>query len=315
MGAGSLRRTAAAVPLSDKVRGFYSGSAAHPIYVDHVPAAVSAGRATPVVMIHGGGHTGTCFLMTPDGRTGWAQRFAAAGRDVFVPDWPGHGRSPMGPDFARLSTGEVAESLMLLLDEIGPAVLVAHSAAGPIVWWIAERRPALVPAIVGVAPGPPANLLPDLPADPAAIHALRDDESLGCPVYAPEESPVWLGADFMRSYWANAPRFPKECFETYRRSIVPESARVLNERFNIGGRGLRIGDPQALRKLDILIMTGDHDPRHPRALDQATADYLGAEFLWLPDLDIHGNGHLLMIEDNSDSLAELTVAWLERKGH
>ena len=58
----------------------------------------------PVVMVHGGGHTGTCYLATPDLRPGWAPRFAAAGRNVFVPDWPGHGRSPMRPDFATLGT-------------------------------------------------------------------------------------------------------------------------------------------------------------------------------------------------------------------
>ncbi|WP_342359052.1 alpha/beta fold hydrolase [Terrarubrum flagellatum] len=314
MDAGSVRRTRAAALERPKARCLYSGSEAHPIFVDSLPAAPSTRRKTPVVMIHGGGHTGACYLATPDGRAGWAEHFAASGRDVFIPDWPGHGRSPMSPDFATLSTRDIAESLMVLLEEIGSAVLVAHSAAGPMAWWIAEQKPHLVAAIVGLAPGPPANLLPDLPADPAAIHALRDDESLGCPVYAPENAPVWLPVDFMRDFWANAPRFPKHAFEIYRRSIVPESARVLNERFNIGGRGLKVADPKSLRAFDILIMTGDHDPRHPRALDQATAEALGAEFLFLPDIGVSGNGHLLMIEDNSAELAGLAIDWLDRKG-
>jgi pimeloyl-ACP methyl ester carboxylesterase len=266
-------------------------------------------------MIHGGGHTGACYLGTPDGRRGWADCFAAAGRRVFVPDWPGHGRSPMGPDFATLSTVEIVEALMALLEQVGPAVLLVHSASGPIAWRMAERRPDLVAAIVGVAPGAPANLLPDLPADPAAIRAMRHDESLGCPVYAPEDRPVWFDAEFIAAYWANAPRFPRHALENYRRSIVPESARVLNERFNIGGRGLRIDDPMSLRRCDIMIITGDHDPRHPRAVDQRTADYLGAEFVWLADRGISGNGHMPMIEDNSDALATLILDWLGRKAH
>ena len=291
---------------------FYSGSDAHPIYVDRLGAA-GAGRL-PIVLVHGGGHTGACYLTTPDGRPGWAHAFAASGREVFVPDWPGHGRSPMRPDFATLSTVEIATALMRLLDEVGPAVLLVHSASGPMAWWIAEKAPGAVAGIVGVAPGGPANLLPELPDDAEAVAKLKDDESLGCPVRVEEDRPLFIPPEFMRAYWANSERFPKEAFEAYRRSIVPESARLMNERFNIGGKGLRIGNPAALAGHPILIVTGDTDPRHPRAVDEATARYLGAEFVWLPERGIAGNGHMPMCEDNSDEIAALIVAWLEAKG-
>ena len=82
---------------------------------------------------------------------------------------------------------------------------------------------------------------------------------------------VWFSTEFAAAYWANALRFPHHAFESYRRSIMPESARILNERFNIGGRGLKIRDPNSLAGHRILIVTGDHDPRHPRAVDEATA--------------------------------------------
>jgi pimeloyl-ACP methyl ester carboxylesterase len=293
---------------------FYAGTADHPTYVDYVRPAQRVPGKRPVVMVHGGGHTGACYLATPDQRPGWAQHFAAAGRSVFVPDWPGHGRSPMGPDFPRLGTADVARALLGLLERIGPQVLLVHSASGPMAWWIVEQRPDLVAAVVAIAPGPPANLLADLPDDPAAILALRDDARAGCPVYSEEDRPVWFGAEFAATYWANAPRFPREAFEAYRRSIVPESARILNERFNIGGRGLRIDDPSSLKQHRILIVTGDHDTRHPRAVDEATARYLGAEFVWLPERGIRGNGHMMMIEDNSDELAAMILDWLDANG-
>ena len=290
---------------------FYAGTAAHPTYVDYVRPAECVPGKPPVVMVHGGGHTGACYLATPDLRPGWAPRFATAGRSVFVPDWPGHGRSPMGPDFARLGTQDVASVLLGLLERVGPAVLLVHSASGPMAWWMVEQRPDLVAAVVAIAPGPPANLLADLPDDPAAILKLRDDARAGYPVYSGEDSPVWFGAEFAAAYWANAPRFPSQAFENYRRSIVPESARILNERFNIGGRGLRISDPSGLKGHRILIVTGDHDARHPREVDEATAKYLGAEFVWLPERGIRGNGHMMMIEDNSDDLAAMVLGWLD----
>ncbi len=47
----------------------------------------------PVVMVHGTAQTGTNFLGTPDGRPGWADRFAAKGFAVYVVDQVGRGRS------------------------------------------------------------------------------------------------------------------------------------------------------------------------------------------------------------------------------
>jgi pimeloyl-ACP methyl ester carboxylesterase len=178
-----------------------------------------------------------------------------------------------------------------------------------------ERRPDLIAAVVAIAPGPPANLLRDLPDDPDAVVALRDDASAGCPIHAAEDKPSWLDRASATAFWTMTPRFPKHALENYLRSIGPESPRILNERFNIGGRGLRIGDPEGLRTKNILIVTGDHDLRHPRAVDAATADYVGAEFVWLPDRGITGNGHMMMIEDNSDALAAMILSWLETKGH
>ncbi len=129
----------------------------------------------------------------------------------------------------------------------GPSVLLVHSASGPMAWWMAEQRPDLVAAVVGIAPGPPANLLADLPDDPAAILALRDDAQRRLPgLCARGQRRCGSAPNSPPPIWANAPRFPKPAFENYRRSIVPESARILNERFNIGGRGLRIGDPGSL---------------------------------------------------------------------
>ena len=47
----------------------------------------------PIVMIHGGGQTGTNFTGTPDGREGWSQFFLRQGYAVYVVDQPGRGRA------------------------------------------------------------------------------------------------------------------------------------------------------------------------------------------------------------------------------
>ncbi|ETF00769.1 alpha/beta hydrolase [Advenella kashmirensis W13003] len=294
-------------------RCFYSGTRTHPVYVDYIEPTNAIGGRMPIVMLHGAFHTGSGYIATPDGRPGWAFYFAQRGHAVFVVDWPGHGRSPASASFHTLSATDIADAIAVLLESIGPAIVMAHSAGGPIAWALCEQCPESVVAVVGLAPGPPANIQKPLPDDRAAIEALRNDESAGCPVYSPEDAPVYVDEPFIKNFWANAARFPQCGMDAYCKSIVAESARILNERFNIGGRGLAVNDPARVADRPILIVTGDSDPRHPRHVDGKLADYLNADHLWLADAGMPGNGHMFMLEDNSDDIAALIAGWLDTK--
>ena len=65
------------------------------------------------------------------------------------------GYGPMPADLP-LSQGMDADRLAKLLDRIGPAIVMTHSASGPDGWLVADRRPGLVRAVVSVEPmGPP----------------------------------------------------------------------------------------------------------------------------------------------------------------
>ena len=292
---------------------FYSGELSHPIYTDVLTPARLHSHKLPLVFIHGAFHTGAAYLTTPDGRAGWAPWFANSGRKVYVADWPGHGRSPMNADFHKLSAVDIVHSMSTLIQEVGPCILIAHSAGGPISWQLAEQLPELVRGIVGIAPGGPANIQPALPDDPEAIAALRFDEEAGCPIYSDPNQTAYVDIDFIRNYWANTPRFPAAALERYARSIVGESPQILNERFRIGGAGLMVNKPEVVAARPILIVTGEQDPRHPREVDSKVAQYLSADFLYLPDEGITGNGHMLMLDDNSDEIAALIDNWLTSK--
>jgi pimeloyl-ACP methyl ester carboxylesterase len=52
----------------------------------------------PIVMVHGGGQSGTNFTGTPDGREGWAQFYLRQGYAVYVVDQPGRGRAAYEAD-------------------------------------------------------------------------------------------------------------------------------------------------------------------------------------------------------------------------
>lgn len=62
-----------------------------PMYVEWSGPEPDSDRP-PLVLIHGGGGQGTDWLITPDGRPGWAPLLADRGHRVYVIDRPGHGR-------------------------------------------------------------------------------------------------------------------------------------------------------------------------------------------------------------------------------
>ena len=99
------------------------------------------------------------FPRDPSGRhTQWP--FApddAEAMDQFIA-----GYGPLPADLAASQEMD-ADRLARLLDRIGPAILLTHSASGPSGWLAADRRPGLVKAIVAVEPmGPPFADIPNI---------------------------------------------------------------------------------------------------------------------------------------------------------
>jgi pimeloyl-ACP methyl ester carboxylesterase len=211
-----------------------------------------------------------------------------------VVDWPGHGRAGRPPDFARMSGIHVVEAVRALLERIGPAVLLTHSMSGAFGWKLAEDAHGHVLAIVGVAPSPPGNIQP----------------VWSWPAY-PEEQPILVTRDEVR-HFVGSPRFPDEAFDKYFQTLVPESARLYNERLNVLGTQLRLNNVDVLRTTPILVVSADADPNHPDGVDHRIAEFLGAEHLVLSQHGLHGHGHLMMIEQGNLAVAELILGWLER---
>jgi pimeloyl-ACP methyl ester carboxylesterase len=293
------------IPYS--VESLFTGTKRHPIFADRM-IPFERRHDLPVVMIHGGCNTGTCFLMTPDGRPGWAHNFARAGIETYVIDWPGHGRSPMRADFLTLSSRDVRDSIAVLLGEIGPAILLAHSAGGPLIWSLAETHSNLVGALIGAAPGPPANLVPAMEED--APYGVQNDSKSGYPIMASNEALFMVDEAFVQDYWFSGPAAPENAAANFYRSVVPESPLIINERFNVAGEGLRVSDPVQVGTCPTLIVSPECDPRHPKQIDAATAELFGADFAWLPDYGIRGNGHMLMADSNSGAIADLMIRWI-----
>ncbi|HUD86449.1 MAG TPA: alpha/beta hydrolase [Xanthobacteraceae bacterium] len=239
------------------------------------------------------------------------QRFAAPERYNLWPQahlhtqWPGAAK-PGDPSFDAFyatqfpSLTDFAEQQALnrdagaaLLDKIGPAILLTHSQSGAMGWPIADLRPNLVKAIVAVEPsGPPVHDIefkgaPDWFSDAAKtkISGLGDVPLTYDPPLQADEQ-----LSFVRQDKANKPDLVR-CWSQ------AEPARKLKN---------LIGIP-------ILIISSEAS--YHASYDHCTAAYLTRAgvtntFVHLADHGIHGNGHMMMLEKNSDAIAGVIEGWL-----
>jgi pimeloyl-ACP methyl ester carboxylesterase len=299
-------------------------------------------RPYPVVMLHGGGQTGVCFTAKPDGGEGWAQAFARAGFAAYVIDEPCRGRSPIAADagplrpvfpaeraeklftaaahhrlwpgaerhvqwpgsgrqgdpvFDRYYASQTpmladqalmeqmtVEAVTALLRQIGPAILLTHSLGGPRGWRVADAVPDLVKGILAVEP-------------------------MGRPFYWTAELAAALGLP------------PDTLCHPYGLSIGPlryepaveDPALLLQWRATENRARWRLAN---LRDVPVAIVTAEAS--YHRASDLEIAEFLHAmgvenHLMILEDLGIRGNGHMMMLEKNSDDIAlaliDQVTAW------
>jgi pimeloyl-ACP methyl ester carboxylesterase len=280
----------------------------------------------PLVFVHGGGGQSIAFLGPGDGRPGWAHHALRRGYTVYLLDRPGFGRNPPNsrliapesdatpfealiPLFAvgaaggrwpgtgavgdpgldafmaqqrpmRFDTAAYAHELTRrrgadLLDRIGPAVLITHSAGGPFGWLVADARPELVKALVCVEGIGPASLAVPLTYDP--------------PVSTVDELALERLPDEPEVDWG-----PLAGVD---RRTQPTPARRL----------------PALARVPIAVLTGE-DPRFT-VLNRDTIAYLRAAGCTVADLrladhGIHGNGHMMSLEENSADVLDVALDWV-----
>lgn len=300
-------------------------------------------RPYPVIMFHGAGQTNMNWLITPDGRMGWADYFVSEGYRVFLAEQPARGRSAYHPGVHGAATFHPAE----VIEDRFTSDCGAWSQAGKHTQWVGNGKDWNDPVFRQFAAAQVEYLADNKKTQELVLEAGRELlETTGPAVLLTHSQggPFgWLMADRFPGLvkgivavepfgppFSNDPSVPEA--KNYGLAELPlgygppvDEARELELEWLEGdGKGRKGGwilkepAPQLpnLKGIPILILTGEasyhagYDHLTSRVLSQCGVEH---DFVRLEDVGIHGNGHMMMLERNSLEIAEWICRWLERR--
>ena len=210
-------------------------------------------------------------------------QFVASQGGAFVqipgPPVPFGTPSPAQTQMTVLAHQAWRERGALLLDKIGPAIIMTHSAGGPFGWLVAEIRPNLVKGIIAVEGG--------------------GQSFSGANVWGMSTIPVAYDPpvkDVSELKLVDVPS-PEEGVAPYK--LQAEPARKLKN----------------LQGIPIVIVTSEGSfasPGNPGAVAYFKQAGCQAEEMRLTKLGIHGNGHMMMVERNNRQVLQPILDWMSK---
>ena len=300
----------------------------------------------PLVLIHGAAQTATNWMMTPDGRKGWAEYFLELGYVVYMVDQPARGRSVWHPDVngkLRMYTAPQIEQLFTASATLGnwPQAKLHTQWPGS-----GKRGDSTFDAFYATQV---ESLLSDVETqtlNQAAGAALLDKIGPAILLTHSQSGPLgWVIAEIRPQkvkgivsiepsgppFHNNASGNPKarawgvaDIALTYDPAVTAPDQIKTQAQASADSQGLIACTLQAepprqlvnFRQFPIMITVSESSYHAP--YDHCTAKYLkqaGAtvDFIRLPDRGIRGNGHMVMLEKNNLEIADFIHQWMVSK--
>jgi len=172
-----------------------------------------------------------------------------------------------------------------------------------------DVRGTLVAGVVSVAGAYPANVAPrsEVEDDDGRTIVVRFADTGVRFVVDRQAMYLYEDAYIYKQAIAGSTRFPEGAVERMRAGLVGLPPKMLLQRLGVLPG---IASTTGFQGKRIRIIAGTEDPAHTREIEGRTVDLLrswgaDASLVWLGDRGIHGNGHFLFFETNSDEVLEV----------
>jgi len=249
----------------------------------------------PLLMWHGGGLSGVTYETKPDGQPGWLTYFLRQGWDTYISDAMERGRSGWTDKFK-------GDPVFLPLGDPWERFRV-----GPIGSWNDDKAKRVTyPGVQFPVDAYEQFMKQGVPrwvtTDDAIVAAYIELVDKVCPCVVLVHSQA---GSFGFKVAEARPDKVKALV------AVEPSATGSKEKIS------------ALKNIPIAVIYGDNAKEHPRwgKIRQNVVNYVGAineaggkaQVIDLPDIGITGNTHMIMMDRNSDRVAEVIQKWLAGK--
>ena len=294
------------IVTSEAIAGAGPGPVAGQISINHMYVQYQIPQHTryryPVIMVHGGGHTGKTYETTPDGREGWYTVFARRGFAPYVVDDPNRGRSCCDPTQIHL----------VRLGLAAPSTLPSTNIYSKETAWSTFRFGPGYPDTYGGSKFPFEAIDQYAPQwvftyrDPeeldkitAGIVALLDSIGPAILLTHSQSGNLGLRAAFERPHLVKAYIAVEPAA-----FVIPEGHTVAEIQdvpvFTVFGDNIETTSFW----VDVLASTRG-------VVDQLNEAGGDGSVLVLPDIGITGNTHMMMMDRNNQRIARLIIQWIQ----
>jgi pimeloyl-ACP methyl ester carboxylesterase len=268
----------------------------------------------PVVMVHGGGLSGKSFQTTPDGRMGWNEHFVRQGHPVYVADQVSRARSGFDQTvFNRVRAGLLPPSELPNITRTSNEAAWQNFRFGPSygVAWPDEQFPVEHGADFSRQGIPDLNAILT-PATPPALSSIDSYKILS-------DLAIKLNGAVLMGH-SESSDFPLK-------AILTNPAGIRGAIFletTVPTRCLQFSDQDIakLAAVPILFEFNDHLDQQPAGvltsfnncnalIAKINAAGGNATMLYPPELGIHGNSHMVMLDKNNLQIADLILKWID----
>jgi pimeloyl-ACP methyl ester carboxylesterase len=252
----------------------------------------------PVIMVHGGGHTGKTYETTPDGREGWFTSFARRGFSPYVVDDPNRGRACCEPTQINQTK----------LQNLPGSTLPLTSIYSKQTAWTGFR-------FGPTYPNPYPNV--QFPLEAIDQYAAQWVLTYRDP---PEIDKITAGIV------AVLDKLGPSILVTHSQSGTPGRRASVARPHLVkavvaieGGGAFPQGshEEQVQARIPLLQVEGDFMTEAGRNARKAITDRLrslggDATTIVLPEIGIHGNTHMMMMDRNSEQVADVVEDWIRQ---
>lgn len=274
------------------------------MYVQYQIPQARSQTAYPIILVPGASHTAKCYEETPDGRMGWAEYFVRKGIPTYIVDPAGRARSGFDPsptNRARLEgKPELVPNFWMFSYEsawtifrFGPTPFVPYeNTQFPIAareQYFAQLVPNTETSYVEwgqTTIDALAALLDRIGPAVILVHSLSGAHGIGTAIACPDLVKAVVSIE------------PRSCVVTDENLLLFKHIPLLTMFGDLFGVDV---DDWPGRLAECL-----------NTVDRIKTAGGTAENIYLPDVGIYGNSHMLMMDVNNQQLADMILDWLNR---